>query len=148
MSKCSNLKQITTLPCNLVPNTTHINNTFVKHMFQLNAIALNGVAQVFKPTKTYEFPTLSILNQRKLVISSTEHPKARGSHSIAISTKSSRFLLGLMDLHDIKGDMFYPRHKKCMDYFTFIRWKMATWTRGNVAKYSLYMEHLGMEHVF
>lgn len=111
MSKCSNLKQITTLACNLVPNTTHINNTFVKHMFQ----------QVFKPTKTYEFPTFSILNQRQLVISSTEHPKARGSHSIAINTKSSRFLLGLMDLHDIKGDMFYPRRKKCMDHFTFIR---------------------------
>ena len=58
VSTCSNLKQITTLACNLVPNTKHINNTFIKHMFQLNTIALNGVAQVFKPTKTYEFLTL------------------------------------------------------------------------------------------
>lgn len=77
--------------------------------------------------KTYEFPTLSILNQRQLVvISSTEHPKARGSHSIAISTKSSRFRLGLMDLHDIKGDMFYPRRKKCMDSLPSLGEQMAT----------------------
>jgi len=103
----------------LVANTKHINNTFRKHMFQLHTIALNEVAQVFKPTKTYEFATLSMLNQRQLVISSAEHPKARGSHSIAISTKSSRFRLGLMDLHDIKGDMFYPQ--KMHGLFTFIR---------------------------
>ena len=90
----------------------------------------------------YDFPTLSILNQRATkVIASTESPKARGSHSIAMSTKSWRFRLGFMAWYQgryVLSQMFHV--------WIYLPTSNEKWPheQGEMWISIPYMEHLGI----